>query len=170
MIIKIEYNKDRIRNMDVLNEAIDLFNNKTKQCFLRSKGESEFKKFKEDSIIKDAKLVEMHIKKENGKGEIKLNGNLSYNNFTKEIKFYVLSVIPFDNFKYDEKTYVEVINEPCESNEIAISELRSAIKQMEDTKPKYSPPRRNPNNRNGNSNSNRSSSGKNKNSNYKGKK
>ncbi len=136
MEIKIDKNPSRIRNLKALEEAEKTFA-KTKQGFFRSKSESDFRKFRDDSKIEDAKLVELHIVKENGKGEYKLNGNLSFNDKTKEIKFYVLSAFEFDNFRFDEKTYVEFINE-SNSEEEDFKELSNVILKLRNTKPKGS--------------------------------
>ena len=105
MKIIIEKNPSKIRNIKALEEAEHIFNNESKQGFLKSKGESKFAKFREESKIEDAKLVELHIVKVYGKGEYKLNGNLSYNDSTNEIKFYVLSVFEFDDFRFNEKLF-----------------------------------------------------------------
>lgn len=137
MKIIIEKNPSKIRNLKALEEAEFIFENDSKQGFFKSKGESKFQKFRAESKIEDAKLIELHIVKIYGKGEYKLNGNLSYNDSTKEIKFYVLSAFEFNDFKFNEKQYVEVINE-TNGPEEDFAELQAAIKKMKDTKPKNS--------------------------------
>ncbi len=134
MKIVIDKNPSKIRNLEALNQAESVFA-KIEQGFFKSKIESEFRKFKEDSKIEDAKLIELHIAKENGKGEYKLNGNLSYNDRTKEIKFYVLSVYEFDNFRFNESTYIEFFNK-TNSEEEDFKELNSIISKLRETKPK----------------------------------
>ena len=136
MKIVIEKNPSKIRNMKALEEAEHIFTNESKQGFFKSKGESKFQKFRETSKIEDAKLVELHIVKIYGKGEYKLNGNLSYNETTNEIKFYVLSAFEFNDFKFNEKCYVEVINEENETKEEDFNELKKVIEKMKKTKPK----------------------------------
>lgn len=135
MKIIIEKNLSKIRNKKALEEAEHIFNEESKQGFFKSKGESKFVKFRETSKIEDGKLVELHIVKVYGKGEYKLNGNLTYNESTNEIKFYVLSAFEFDNFRFNEKQYVEVINE-SNGSEKDFEELEKAIKKMKETKPK----------------------------------
>ena len=138
MKILIEKNPDKIRNLEALGQAEELFNNKTKQGFFRTKGETEFKKFR-DSKIDDVKYVELHIKKDDGKGEIKLNGNISYNARSNEIKFYVLSVFEFDNFNYDEDKYVEVNNIHSGDDEQELKDLEELIETLKKIKAKFNP-------------------------------
>lgn len=158
MKVKFETNLAKIRNKDVYEKALHIIEEETKQGFFRAKGETEFKLFREDSLVKDAKFVELHIVKVYGKGEYKFNGNLSYNTATKEVKFYVLSVVEFDDFHYDEVKMAEFMNEKGTEEE-EITEIREIIKKIEENRPPYRPrpPRGNNfrprgNNSNGNNN------------------
>ncbi len=153
MKVKFETNLSKIRNKDVYEKALHIIENETKQGFFRAKGESEFKLFREDSIVKDGKFIELHIVKVYGKGEYKFNGNLSYNSATKEVKFYVLSVVEFDNFNYDDVKMAEFTNEPA-SNEEELAEIKAVLEKIEKNRPPYQPrqPRQGGNFRGGNRN------------------
>ena len=50
MKIIIEKNLSKIRNKKALEEAEHIFNHESKQGFLKSKGESKFVKFRDESI------------------------------------------------------------------------------------------------------------------------
>ncbi len=145
MKIKFETNRAKIRNIDVFEKALHIIETETKQGFFRAKGESEFKFYNDKSIAKDGKLVELHIVKVYGKGEYKFNGNLSYNSATKEVKFYVLSVVEFDNFNYDDKKMAEFMNEET-SHDATIAEYQEIIEKIEKNRPPYQPNNRNKNN------------------------
>ena len=135
MKIVIEKNPSKIRKLRELERAEEIFGSKTKKGFFALKDESEFKKFREYSKLEDIKFVELHIEKDNGEGEYKLNGNLSYNERTKEIKFYVLSVFEFDNFRINDKTYIEVNNVAAENDEAEFEELKTIIDRLKETVP-----------------------------------
>ncbi len=138
MKVKFETNLSKIRNKDVYEKALHIIEEETKQGFFRAKGETVFKLFREDSLAKDAKFVELHIVKVYGKGEYKFNGNLSYNQATKEIKFYVLSVVEFDNFNYDDEKMAEFLNVRG-SEEEDLAELRAVLEKIEKNRPPYQP-------------------------------
>lgn len=142
MKIKFETNMSKIRNKDVFEKALHIIEEESLQGFFRAKGETEFKFFREDSLVKDAKFVELHIVKVYGKGEYKFNGNLSYNTATKEVKFYVLSVVEFDTFQYDDVKMAEFKNVANESNEADLEELKAVLKKIEDNRPPYKPNRK----------------------------
>lgn len=137
MKIKFETNRGKIRDTKALDEALHILEQESKQGFFRSKGESSFGKYNPKSLIEDAKLIELHVVKVYGKGEYKLNGNLSYNQNTKEVKFYILSVIDFDNFQYDEVKMAEFLNEPNTGVAEDIQELTRIIDKIKRTKPMY---------------------------------
>ncbi len=137
MKVIFETNRAKIRNTKILDEALHIIEHESMQGFFRSKGESEFKKFGQTSIVEDAKKIELHIVKVYGKGEFKFNGNLSYNQRTKEVKFYILSVIEFDNFNYDDVKMAEFTNKTNESAEQDIDELKKIIEKIKKTKPAY---------------------------------
>lgn len=137
MKILFETNRKKIRNIDALDKALNILENDSKQGFFRSKGESEFRLFNERSLVEDGKLIELHIVKVEGKGEYKFNGNLSYNSRTNEVKFYILSVIEFDTFNYDEKRMIGFINEPNESPEHNVIEIKAVISKIKKTKPAF---------------------------------
>ncbi len=145
MKVKFETNRAKIRNIDVYEKALHIIEEETKQGFFRAKGESEFKLYNDKSIAKDGKLIELHIVKVFGKGEFKFNGNLSYNSATKEVKFYVLSVVEFDNFNYDDVKMAEFMNEEKPHNE-TIEEYKAIIEKIEKNRPPYQPNNRNKNN------------------------
>ncbi len=138
MKVKFETNLSKIRNKDVYDKALHIIEEETMQGFFRAKGESEFKLFREDSIVKDAKFIELHIVKVYGKGEYKFNGNLSYNAATKEIKFYILSVVEFDDFRYDDVKMAE-FNNVAGSNEEELAEIKAIIEKIEKNRPPYQP-------------------------------
>lgn len=137
MKILFETNRGKIKDTKILDEALRIIEKKSLQGFFRSKGESVFKKYNEKSIIEDAKLIELHIVKDEGKGEYKFNGNLSFNQTTKQVKFYILSVIEFDTFKYDEVKMAEFKNIENRGPHEDIIEMQNVIDKMKKTKPKF---------------------------------
>lgn len=160
MKIKFETNISKIRNKDVYEKALHIIEEETKQGFFRAKGESEFKLFRDDSLVKDAKFIELHIVKVFGKGEYKFNGNLSYNAATKEIKFYILSVVEFDDFRYDDVKMAEFLNEKGTEEE-EITEIKAVIEKIEKNRPPYQPRQPRPGGRGGNRNGGGSRGGNN---------
>lgn len=139
MKLVIETNLSKIRNKEVYAAALDLLENGTKEGYFRSKGESEFRKYKPDASAEDAKFVELHIPKPDGSGEFKINGNLTYHDLDKTAKFYSLSVVEFPDFNLDEVKMAHFKNESNDTPEEDIAEVLAIIEKIKSTKPEAGP-------------------------------